>query len=76
RGCVGNDPIEFLAAAHHHSRPLAHRLAYRLVKPNFLLVYFMPEKAPGDALETMVAPDGEEAKLDGREIYVHYPNGS
>ncbi|MBY5545684.1 DUF1697 domain-containing protein [Rhizobium leguminosarum] len=45
-------------------------------QPNFLLVYFLPEKAPGDALETMVAPDGEEAKLAGREIYVHYPNGS
>ncbi|MEI1252343.1 DUF1697 domain-containing protein [Rhizobium aouanii] len=45
-------------------------------KPNFLLVYFLPEKAPDDALEKMVAPDGEEAKLAGREIYVHYPNGS
>ena len=45
-------------------------------KPNFLLVYFLPEKPPGDALATMVAPDGEEAKLAGREIYVHYPNGS
>lgn len=45
-------------------------------KPNFLLVYFLPEKAPGDALDKMVAPDGEEAKLAGREIYVHYANGS
>jgi uncharacterized protein (DUF1697 family) len=45
-------------------------------KPNFMLVYFLPEKAPGDALATIVAPDGEEAKLAGREIYVHYPNGS
>ena len=45
-------------------------------KPNFLLVHFLPEKAPSDALEKMVAPDGEEAKLAGREIYVHYPNGS
>jgi len=45
-------------------------------KPNFLLVYFLPEKPPGDALEKMVAPDGEEAKLAGREIYLHYPNGS
>ncbi|SCB60909.1 Uncharacterized conserved protein, DUF1697 family [Rhizobium aethiopicum] len=45
-------------------------------KPNFLLVYFLPEKAPGDALEKMVAPDGEQAKLAEREIYVHYPNGS
>ncbi|MGG7579005.1 DUF1697 domain-containing protein [Rhizobium sp. Nf11,1] len=45
-------------------------------KPNFLLVYFLPEKASADALEKMSAPDGEEAKLAGREIYVHYPNGS
>ncbi|ACI54153.1 uncharacterized protein (DUF1697 family) [Rhizobium sp. BK619] len=45
-------------------------------KPNFLLVYFLPEKPPGDALDKMVAPDGEEAKLAAREIYVHYPKGS
>ncbi|ARO23175.1 DUF1697 domain-containing protein [Rhizobium sp. S9] len=45
-------------------------------KPNFLLVYFLPEKPPADALDKMAAPDGEEAKLTGREIYVHYPNGS
>ena len=45
-------------------------------KPNYLLVYFLPEAAPGDALDKMVAPDGEEAKLAGREIYVHYPIGS
>jgi len=45
-------------------------------KPNFLLVYFLPEKASTDALEGMVAPDGEEAVVAGREIYVHYPNGS
>lgn len=45
-------------------------------KPNFLLVYFLPEAAPKDALDKMVAPDGEEAKLAGREIYVHYPIGS
>lgn len=45
-------------------------------KPNFLLVYFLPEAAPKDALDKMLAPDGEEAKLAGREIYVHYPIGS
>lgn len=45
-------------------------------KPNFLLVHFLPEKAPKDALDTMVAPDGEEAVVAGREIYVHYPIGS
>ncbi|MGF0536848.1 DUF1697 domain-containing protein [Agrobacterium sp. ES01] len=33
--------------------------------------------APGDtALHGFVAPDGEEAVVRGREIYVHYPLGS
>jgi uncharacterized protein (DUF1697 family) len=45
-------------------------------KPNFLLIYFLQEKAAPKALDGMVAPDGEEAVIAGREIYVHYPNGS
>ncbi|CDZ45177.1 DUF1697 domain-containing protein [Neorhizobium galegae] len=45
-------------------------------KPNFLLVHFLPENAPNDALDKMIAPDGEEAVVAGREIYVHYPVGS
>ncbi|WP_105381841.1 DUF1697 domain-containing protein [Neorhizobium alkalisoli] len=45
-------------------------------KPNFLLIHFLQEKAPAKALDGMVAPDSEEAVIAGREIYVHYPNGS
>lgn len=45
-------------------------------KPNFLLVTFLPEPPPADALEKLVAPDGEEVQISGREIYVHFPNGS
>jgi uncharacterized protein (DUF1697 family) len=45
-------------------------------KPNYLMVNFLPKPAPADALETMVAPDGEKAHVAGHEIYVHYPNGS
>ena len=45
-------------------------------KPNYLMVYFLLEKAPADALDRLMAPDGEEAHVAGREIYVHYPNGS
>jgi uncharacterized protein (DUF1697 family) len=45
-------------------------------KPNFVLVNFLPEAASKDALENMVAPDGEEARIAGREIYVHCPIGS
>lgn len=45
-------------------------------KPNYLMVNFLPEKAPADALDKLVAPDGEEVHVAGQEIYVHYPNGS
>lgn len=45
-------------------------------KPNLLLITFLPEPPPADALDKLVAPDGEEVRIDGREIHVHYPNGS
>ncbi|MDK1375611.1 MULTISPECIES: DUF1697 domain-containing protein [unclassified Sinorhizobium] len=45
-------------------------------KPNFLLVTFLPEPPPADALDKLVAPDGEEVQISGREIYIHFPNGS
>ncbi len=45
-------------------------------KPNYLLVSFLPEAAPRNALDGMVAPDGEEAVVAGREIYVHFPIGA
>lgn len=45
-------------------------------KPNYLLVTFLPDDAPKDALDKLVAPDGEEVHVAGREIYVHYPDGS
>lgn len=45
-------------------------------KPSYLLVHFLPDVVASDALDKMVAPDGEEAHLAGREIYVHYPIGS
>jgi uncharacterized protein (DUF1697 family) len=45
-------------------------------KPNYLLVSFLPEAAPSNALDGMVAADGEEAVVAGREIYVHFPIGA
>ncbi|CAN7216630.1 DUF1697 domain-containing protein [Neorhizobium tomejilense] len=55
---------------------IAENAPFPHAQPNFLLVHFLPEKAPNDALDKMVAPDGEEAVVAGREIYVHYPVGS
>ncbi len=45
-------------------------------KPNYLLVSFLPDAPPKDALDKLVAPGGEEVHIAGREIYVHYPDGS
>ena len=45
-------------------------------EPNRVLVTFLAKDAPSDALDAMVAPDGEEAVVLGRDIVVHYPNGS
>jgi len=55
---------------------IARNAPFPEARPNFLLVNFLPEPAPADALDRMMAPDGEEAVVAGREIYVHYPNGS
>ncbi|MFT4001641.1 MAG: DUF1697 domain-containing protein [Rhizobium sp.] len=45
-------------------------------EPNYLLVSFLPAAPPKDALDKLVAPGGEEVHIAGREIYVHYPDGS
>ncbi|NLS19755.1 DUF1697 domain-containing protein [Rhizobium sp. P40RR-XXII] len=45
-------------------------------KPNYLLVNFLRDAAPEDALTKLVAPGGEEVHVAGREVYVHYPDGS
>lgn len=42
---------------------------------NRVIVLFMEHALPKKALAEVVAPDGEELVLSGREIYIHYPNG-
>ncbi len=57
-------------------RAVADAAPFPHAKPSLLLVYFLPQTAPAGALHAMVAPSGEEAKVAGTEIYVHYPDGS
>ena len=44
-------------------------------QPNYTVAIFLDKPPAKDALDAMVAPDGEEARLGKRDIYVHYPNG-
>ena len=57
-------------------RAIADNAPFPHAPPNYLLVHFFGEPPPADTLAAMVAPGGEEARLSGREIYVHYPDGS
>jgi uncharacterized protein (DUF1697 family) len=45
------------------------------VAGNRLLVFFLQESPPPDALAGVVSPDGEQLAVRGRELFVHYPNG-
>jgi len=45
------------------------------VAGNRLLVFFLPDPPPRNALAGVVSPDGEELAVRGRELFVHYPNG-
>jgi uncharacterized protein (DUF1697 family) len=42
---------------------------------NRVLVFFLPDAPPENVLDGVVAPDGEELVVRGRELFVHYPNG-
>lgn len=57
-------------------RAVAEQAPFPNAPPNYVLVHFLPQKAPADALAHMVAPGGEEARAAGAEIYVYYPDGS
>ncbi len=58
---TGEEMAALLAA-----NPFQHRA------PNRTVVIFLDEPPPADALDSVVAPDGEEVRLGRREIYVHY----
>ncbi|MGV8936092.1 MAG: DUF1697 domain-containing protein [Allorhizobium sp.] len=45
-------------------------------QPSQVLVTFLGLPADDGALHGLIAPDGEEVVVIGREIYVHYPIGS
>jgi uncharacterized protein (DUF1697 family) len=48
---------------------------FKHTPPNRTVAIFLDEAPPADALDTVVAPDGEAVGLGAREIYVHYPQG-
>lgn len=54
---------------------LCAQIPFPEASPKRVLVTFLPNAAPPDALAAMVAPDGEEAVVLETEIVVRYPDG-
>jgi uncharacterized protein (DUF1697 family) len=44
-------------------------------EPKYSYAFFLHNKPPADALRDVRGQAGEELRLGGREIYVHYPSG-
>lgn len=48
---------------------------FKKAPTNRVIVMFYDAPPPADALADVKSPGGEELMLDGRELYIHYPNG-
>lgn len=51
------------------------RNPFRTAAPNQVIVFFVPKPLARAALKDVVIPGREELKADGREVFVHYPDG-
>ena len=45
------------------------------VPGNQVLVLFLDDAPPADALDGLVIPGREQVRLSGREVFVHFPDG-
>jgi uncharacterized protein (DUF1697 family) len=43
--------------------------------PNRVVVLFFDKKLKSSLFKNVSAPDGEEIVVQGRELFIHYPNG-
>lgn len=48
---------------------------FRSAEPNRVLVLFMDEALPKDALKGLPIPGREKLQVEGREIFIHFPDG-
>jgi uncharacterized protein (DUF1697 family) len=61
------EPAELVAVERANPFPEA--------EPNRLLVLFLDDAPPKNALKDVKPPGGERLALKGRELFIHFPNG-
>lgn len=72
---LGKPPGVFLRRPGELARLVAAN-PFAEMEPSRVFVHFFGHPLSDTALNGLVAPDGEQAVVRGREIYVHYPIGS
>lgn len=72
---LGKPPGVFLRRPGELARLVAAN-PFAEMEPSRVLVHFFEHPLSDTALNGLVAPDGEQAVVMGREIVVHYPIGS
>ncbi len=68
-------PVGVLLRSVEELESIVKRNPFKNAAPNQLLVLFLDEAPAKDALTDLSIPGREEAKLDGREVYIHFPDG-
>jgi len=68
-------PCQVLLRSLAELETVARRNPFPDAPPGFLLVIFLDDPPPTDALKNVKIPGDERLKLIGRELYIHYPEG-
>jgi uncharacterized protein (DUF1697 family) len=68
-------PVAVLVRTSAELESVIRRNPFGDAKPNQVLVLFLDEAPPRKVFLGLDAPGGEEVKPDGREVFVHYPQG-
>jgi len=68
-------PVAVLIRTSAELADVVKRNPFTKAAPNQVLVLFLAEPPPRAALAKIVIPAREEIKLNGREVFIHYPDG-
>jgi len=68
-------PVRVLVRTADELDQVLARNPFRDAEPKRVIVVFLDHAPPKDAVTHVATPGGEQLVLDGRELYIHFPNG-
>jgi uncharacterized protein (DUF1697 family) len=68
-------PVGVLIRTADELASIAKRNPFKAAAPNRVVVFLLPKAPARAAIEAVVIPAREEVRADGREVFVHYPDG-